>query len=147
MRARRLALTAAAFAVLSLLSVVAFWVVIPAWPNLGDFGYALLMTIFGACASVLAIGLLVTPVLTGRGARYQRPLAFLATLGIASLLVLYLPCAMLLEFGDGFGALFSILEVLAGTALCSILLSLTFAVATLTVSAPRKTRLTLHSAG
>jgi hypothetical protein len=138
MRAKKRALAAASFAGLSLMSVAVFWMVVPSWPNRGNVSYAVLMNIFGAVANVLAIGLLTVPVVTGRWARNQRLLAFLGAIGVGSLLVLYLPCGMLLEVGDGFGIAYDVLAALVAIGTAATLLSLTFATATVVGAGPRR---------
>lgn len=138
MRAKKRAMAAVAFAVLALVTVILFWMVAPEWRNLGDFSYALLMSIFGAVANVLAIGLLAVPVMTGRWARNQRLMAFLGAISIGSLLVLYLPCGMLLVSGDGYGTVYDVLAALAVAGTAATLLSLAFATATVVAAGPRR---------
>ena len=140
MRAKKRAMAAAIFAALSTTTVIVFWSLIPGWPNRGDIGYALLMSVAGAGASVLAVVLLAVPVLTGRWARQQRLLAFLGALSVASLLVLYMPCGMMLEFGDGSGALFDVLLAVVGVGTAATLLSLALAIDTVAAVAPRRHR-------
>ncbi|MFI4971900.1 MAG: hypothetical protein ACHP7H_04415 [Hyphomicrobiales bacterium] len=138
MRAKKRATAAAAFAAISMGTVIAFWLVFPAWPNFGDYGYAVLMSAFGAGATILAIVLLAVPVLTGRWARQQRLLAFLGAISVASLLVLYLPCGMMLEFGHGSGPAYDVLVALVGIGTAATLLSLALAIATVSAAEPRR---------
>lgn len=95
-RSNKLALAAAGFAVLSLLSTIPFWTaVFFAWPylgarDLGDFyaTYVAKMTA-GVAVSVLAIGLLLVPLLTGYGVRHLQALATLCAICGAALFLLY----------------------------------------------------------
>lgn len=138
MRAKKRATAAATFAAISMGSAIAFWLVVPAWPNIGDYGYALVMSVAGAVAAVLAIVLLAVPVLTGRWARQQRLLSFLGTLSVASLLVLFMPLGMMLEFGDGFGPVYDVLLAIVGVGTAATLLSLALATATVVAAEPRR---------
>jgi hypothetical protein len=133
MRGKKWALAAAGFAVVALASNIPALSDTLAYPGTAGQDYASMvgLTIGVIVVSILAIGLLVGPVLTGRGARYQQVLAAVSMIVIGSLTLFGFMFAVLAfsDIAPGYAG-WTTLGIAAGA------ISFGFAIATVAATGP-----------